>query len=73
MIHFAESFPDRKIVYTLSRQSSWTHLRQIFYLDNPTQREFYAHMCRTEPLSTPTMENKASELLYERAVVKRKP
>jgi uncharacterized protein DUF1016 len=73
MIRFAESFPDRKIVYTLSRQSSWPHLRQIIYLDNPAQREFYAHMCRIEPLSIPTMENRASKLLYERAVIKRKP
>jgi predicted nuclease of restriction endonuclease-like (RecB) superfamily len=62
-----------QIVDALSRQLSWTQLRQIFYLDNPTQREFYAHMCRAEPLSTPTMENKAQEFLYERAVIRRKP
>ena len=50
MIRFAETFPVREIVYALSRQLSWTHLRQIIYLDDPLQREFYTQMCRIEHL-----------------------
>jgi len=37
MIRFAEAFPDKKIVYALSRQLSWTHLRQMIYLHDPLQ------------------------------------
>ena len=73
MIRFAETFPDRKIVYALSRQLSWTHLRQIIYLDNPLQREFYAHMCRIERWSTRTLQAKIQGMLYERTAISRKP
>jgi len=34
MIRFAEVFPDEKIVHSLSGQLSWTHLRQIIYVQN---------------------------------------
>jgi predicted nuclease of restriction endonuclease-like (RecB) superfamily len=73
MIRFAETFPDRKIVYALSRQLSWTHLRQIIYLDDPLQREFYAHMCRIERWSTRTLQEKIQGMLYERTAISRKP
>jgi len=65
MIRFAEGFPDRKIVYALSRQLSWTHLRQIIYLDDPLQCEFYTQMCRIEGWSTRTLQDKIRGLLYE--------
>ena len=45
MIRFAETFRDREIVYALSRQLSWTHFRQIIYLADSLQREFYTQMC----------------------------
>lgn len=69
MIRFAETFPDRKIVYALSRQLSWTHLRQIIYLDDPLQREF----CRIEPWSTRVLQDKIQGMLYERTAISRKP
>jgi len=52
MVRFAEVFPDREIVHALSAQLGWTHLRQIIYLKEPLQREFYAEMCRVERWST---------------------
>lgn len=73
MIRFAETFPDRKIVYALSRQLSWTHLRQIIYLDDPLQREFYTQMCRIERWSTRTLQDKIQGMLYERTAISRKP
>ena len=48
MIRFAETLQDREIVYALSRQLSWTHFRQIIYLADQLQREFYTQMCRVE-------------------------
>ena len=45
MIRFAEVFSDMKIVHALSAQLTWTHFREIIYLDDSLQRDFYAEMC----------------------------
>src|ERR1022692_1128714 len=60
MIRFAETFPDAKIVHALSGQLSWTHLRQIIYLDEPLKRDFYAEMCRIERWNTRTLGKKSA-------------
>ena len=73
MIRFAETFPDREIVYALSRQLSWTHFRQIIYLTDPLQREFYTQMSRVERWSTRTLQDKIQGMLYERTAISRKP
>ncbi len=33
MIRFAEAFPDEEIVSALRRELSWTHFKEIIYLD----------------------------------------
>jgi predicted nuclease of restriction endonuclease-like (RecB) superfamily len=73
MIRFAEVFPDQQIVHALSGQLSWTHLRQIIYLDDSLGREFYAEMCRMEKWSTRTLQKKISGMLYERTALSKKP
>jgi len=32
-MHFAKSFPEEQIVYTLCRKLSWSHLRLVMYMD----------------------------------------
>ena len=73
MVRFAEVFPDEQIVHALSRQLGWTHLRQIIYLKEPLQREFYAEMCRVERWSTRKLADKIQGMLYERTAISRKP
>jgi predicted nuclease of restriction endonuclease-like (RecB) superfamily len=73
MIRCAEVFPDRRIVHALSEQLSWTHLRQIIYLEDPLQREFYTQMCRIERWSTRALQEKIQGMLYERTAISRKP
>lgn len=73
MIRFAEVFPDLKIVHALSALLSWTHLRQIIYLDDSLKREFYSEMCRVERWSTRTLGEKISGMLYERTAISKKP
>jgi len=46
MIRFAEVFSDMKIVHALSAQLTWTHFREIIYLDDSLQRDFNAEMWR---------------------------
>jgi hypothetical protein len=46
MVRFAEVFPDRDIVLTLSRQLSWCHFVEIVSLGNDLQCDSYAEMCQ---------------------------
>ncbi|WP_198422335.1 DUF1016 N-terminal domain-containing protein [Mycoavidus sp. B2-EB] len=56
MLRFGEVFEAEDIVYALSRQLSWTHLRSLIYIDDPLKREFYLEMCRNEGWSTRTLQ-----------------
>jgi predicted nuclease of restriction endonuclease-like (RecB) superfamily len=73
MIRFAEVFPDSKIVSSLMRQLSWTHLLSIIYLEDALQRDFYAEMCRIERWSTRTLAKKIGSALFERTALSKKP
>jgi predicted nuclease of restriction endonuclease-like (RecB) superfamily len=73
MIKFTEAFPDREILTALRTKLGWTHFRQIIYLEDPLQRDFYAEMCRIENWSTRTLEQKIKTMLYERTAISKKP
>jgi predicted nuclease of restriction endonuclease-like (RecB) superfamily len=73
MVRFAEVFPDEPIVSALRRELSWTHFKEIIYLDDPLKREFYAELCRAERWSTRTLRRKIDHLLFERTAVSKKP
>ncbi|CAG0959594.1 Putative nuclease YhcG [Methanosarcinales archaeon] len=72
MIRFAEVFPEKEIVHALSGQLSWTHFREIIYLEDNLKRDFYAEMCRIERWSTRTLHAKIQGMLYERTVLSKK-
>jgi predicted nuclease of restriction endonuclease-like (RecB) superfamily len=73
MIRFAEVFTDEEILSSLRRELSWTHFKQIIYLDDPLKRDFYAEMSRIERWSTRTLEKKISGMLFERTALSKKP
>jgi len=73
MIRFAEVYSDEKILHALSAKLSWTHLRQIIYLDDPLQRDFYTEMCRIENWNTRTLQKKIAGMLFERTALSKKP
>ena len=73
MLRFAEVFEVEEIVYALSRQLSWTHLRSLIYIDDPLKREFYLEMCRSEGWSTRTLQGRLDSMLFERTALSRKP
>jgi predicted nuclease of restriction endonuclease-like (RecB) superfamily len=73
MVRFVETFPEEQIVSALRRQLSWTHFKQIIYLDDPLRREFYAEMCRIEQWSTRTLDAKINGMLFERTALSKKP
>jgi predicted nuclease of restriction endonuclease-like (RecB) superfamily len=73
MLRFGEVFEAEEIVYALSRQLSWTHLRSLIYIDDPLKREFYLEMCRDEGWSTRTLQGRLDSMLFERTALSRKP
>lgn len=73
MVQFNETFPDKEIVVTLSRQLSWSHFVSIIPLKDSLQREFYAEMCRIEQWSVRTLRRKIDGMLFERTALSRKP
>jgi predicted nuclease of restriction endonuclease-like (RecB) superfamily len=71
-IRFAEAFPEEEILSAVRRELSWTHFKQIVYIDDPLKRDFYTEMCRVERWSTRTLEKKISGMLYERTALSKK-
>jgi len=72
-IHFAETFSDEKIVYTLCRQLSWSHIRLIMFIDAPLKREFYIEMTKYEHWSVRQLQERIKSLLFERTAISKKP
>jgi predicted nuclease of restriction endonuclease-like (RecB) superfamily len=72
-LRFAETFPNKEIIYALSRQLSWTHFRTIIYLKDELKREFYIEMTKLENWSTRTLNEKIDSMLYERTAISKKP
>lgn len=73
MVQFAEVFPDGKIVVSLVRHLSWTHILALIPLKQPLQRDFYAEMCRVERWSVRTLRDKIRSMLYQRTAISKKP
>jgi len=63
MIQFAEVFPEKEIVVSLTRQLSWTHFIALLPLKDDLQRDFYAEMCRVERWSVRTLRKKIDGML----------
>ncbi len=72
-LRIVEIFPDQDILYALSRQLSWTHLRTIIYIKDDIKRDFYIEMTKVENWNTRTLDEKISSLLFERTAISKKP
>lgn len=72
-LRIAETFPDKDILYALSRQLSWTHFRTIMYLKDDVRREFYLEMAKLEKWNTRTLNEKIDSMLFERTAISKKP
>ncbi len=62
----------KEIVSALRRELSWTHFKEIIYIDDPLKRDFYAEMCRIERWSTRALHAKIQGMLYERTALSKK-
>jgi hypothetical protein len=58
MIRFVDVWPDRTQVEILAPQLGWSHFKELLYLENEIQRQFYAEMCRVERWSVRTLRER---------------
>lgn len=73
MVRFAEAFPDEAIVSTLWRQLSWSHLKELIYLEDPLKRDFYVELARLEGWSVRQLRERVQSLLFERSALSHLP
>jgi predicted nuclease of restriction endonuclease-like (RecB) superfamily len=73
MMQFSEVFPDEKIVVSLIRQLSWTHILAIIPIEDTLKRAFYIEMCKLEKWSVRTFRERIQSMLYERTAISKKP
>lgn len=73
MMRFAEVFSDEKIVYTVCRQLTWSHIRLLVPMEDKLQREFYASMTADQRWSVRTLKAKIDGMLYERTAIAKQP
>ena len=73
MMQFAQKFPDEKIVASMMRQLSWTHILQILPLKNKLECEFYLTLAASERWSVRRLRKEIDGMLYERTAISNKP
>ena len=66
-------FQDITIVHTLCAQLSWSHIRNLIYIENPIKREFYIQMTVHERWSVRTLQERMHSMLFERTAISKKP
>lgn len=69
----ADVFPDYSILYALSIELSWTHIRKLMFIDDELKRSFYIEICKNEYWSSRTLSERIDSMLYERTAISRKP
>lgn len=64
---------DERILYTLCTELSWSHIRQLMFIDDKLKRDFYIEMCRMEHWSVRQLGDRIDSMLYERTAISKKP
>jgi predicted nuclease of restriction endonuclease-like (RecB) superfamily len=73
MLKLYEVFKDEQILYTVCTKLSWSHIRKLMYIQDDTQRDFYATMAVNERWSVRTMNERINSMLFERTLISKKP
>jgi predicted nuclease of restriction endonuclease-like (RecB) superfamily len=69
MLQFAEQFPDKKIVVTLSRQLTWSHFLVLLPLETIEAKLFYAEQIVTAYLGVRELRKQIATKAYERTQI----
>lgn len=66
MLQFAQEFPDQEIVATVSRQLSWSHLKELIPLPSEDARRFYIEQTTTKHLAVRDLRKVIARKAWER-------
>ncbi|SDC66969.1 PDDEXK nuclease domain-containing protein [Niabella drilacis] len=69
MLQFAEQFPVKEIVVTLSRQLSWSHILVLLPLKDPEAKLYYARTTANNVLSVRALRHQIVTKEYERTTI----
>jgi predicted nuclease of restriction endonuclease-like (RecB) superfamily len=64
---------DITILHTVCAKLSWSHIRNLIYIENPIKREFYIQMTVHERWSVRTLQERIDSMLFERTAISKKP
>ena len=66
-------YQDVTILHTLCAKLSWSHIRNLIYIENSIKREFYIQMTIHERWSVRTLQERIDSMLFERTSISKKP
>lgn len=64
---------DYTILHTVCAKLSWSHIRNIIYIEDNIKREFYIQMSIHERWSVRTLQERIDSMLFERTAISKKP
>jgi predicted nuclease of restriction endonuclease-like (RecB) superfamily len=71
-LYTVETFPDEKIFFTLCRELSWSHIKELIYIKEPLKRDFYIEICKLEHWSVRQLRERIKSMLFERTAISKK-
>jgi predicted nuclease of restriction endonuclease-like (RecB) superfamily len=72
-VKFNELFQDNQILHSLSGKLTWTHIRNLIYIEDELKREFYIQLCIHERWSVRVLQERINSMLFERTAISKKP
>ena len=73
MLKAAREYPDEKIVSTLLRQLTWSHIVELSNISEHNKRLFYQQMTILNNWSVRQLKNQEEAMVYERTLIAVKP
>ena len=70
---FALVFSDERILDTLCTELSYSHIRQLIFMEDPLKREFYIELCKLEHWSVRQLHERIDSMLFERTAISKRP
>lgn len=72
-IKFQAVYQNIEILHTVCAKLTWSHIRQLIYIEDDLKREFYIQMCIHERWSVRTLQGRIDSMLFERTAISKKP
>ena len=73
MLKFSLIFKDKNILQTASAKLSWSHFKELIYMDDDLKIDFYVQMCTIDNWSVRVLRDRIDSMLYERTALSNKP